>query len=315
VIGPPDPPRMSRRRAIALLGAAAAGTVATGSIIAADMRSIDEPAKATAQAVRRDPPLPPGGFDPASLYVALYGHPGSRILGSLGEQDLPAAVNRAKMVAGQYVDFGRPVVPSFEIITTVASSEAGSDGNYSNEFPPSLFQPWIDTAAAEGMYVILDLQPGRSTFPFQARQIEGLLLHPHVGLALDPEWRVGPNQRPGGGFIGTVDGTEVNETIDYLDELIRRHRLPPKVLVVHQFTPAMVTSKSIIRGTPNVLVLFQMDGFGSMELKVASWNRMVADLPPDALTGWKNFYDEDRPTPTPAQSLSVSPRPVYISYQ
>jgi hypothetical protein len=312
---PPEPPRMSRRRAIALLGAAAAGTVATGSIIAADLRSIDEPAKATAQAVRRDPPPVPGGFRPEALYVGLYGHPGSRILGSLGEQDLPAAVTRTELVAAQYLPFGRPVIPTFEIITTVASFEAGSDGNYSNEFPPSLFQPWIDAAAAEGIYVILDLQPGRSTFPFQARQIEGLLLHPHVGLALDPEWRVGPTERPGGGFIGTVDGAEVNETIAYLDELIRRHRLPPKVLVVHQFTPAMVTSKSIIRGTPNVLVMFKMDGFGSMELKVSSWNRMVAELPPGVLTGWKNFYDEDRPTPTPEQSLSVAPQPVFISYQ
>jgi hypothetical protein len=58
-----------------------------------------------------------------------------------------------------------------------------------------------------------------------------------------------------------------------------------------------------------------MDGFGTLELKKASWNRMVADLPAGALTGWKNFYDEDRPTPTPAQSVAVQPTPSYISYQ
>jgi hypothetical protein len=312
----PEPPRYSRRRVIALLGAAAAGAAATGVAIAADLDSVDEPAKATEQAVRRNPPVPSaGGFRPDALYVALYGHPGSRVLGSLGEQDLAASVRRAQLVAGQYVAYGRQVVPTFEIITTVASSEAGADGDYSNEFPASKFQPWIDAAATERMYVILDLQPGRSTFPSQAREIEGLLAHPHVGLALDPEWRVGPTQRPGGGFIGTVDGAEVNETIVWLDDLIRRYRLPPKVLVVHQFTPTMVTSKHLIRPTPNVHVLFQMDGFGTMSLKVASWDRMVADLPAGALTGWKNFYDEDTPTPTPAQSLSVAPRPVYISYQ
>ena len=44
--------------------------------------------------------------------------------------------------------FGRPVVPTFEIIATVASSSAGSDGDYSNEFPNSKFQPWIDAARA-----------------------------------------------------------------------------------------------------------------------------------------------------------------------
>ena len=136
-----------------------------------------------------------------------------------------------------------------------------------------------------------------------------------MSLALDPEWRVGPTERPGGGRIGTVDGVEVNATIDYLDELIRRFALPPKMLVVHQFTPSMVTNKALIRSTPRVQVVFQMDGFGTLVLKNGSWSRMVADLPPTALTGWKNFYDEDRPTPTPSESLSVMPTPVYISYQ
>jgi hypothetical protein len=300
---------------LGLLGAAAAGAVATGTVIADDLGRVDESAKATALAVRRTPPPRPGGFRPDALYVALYGHPGSRVLGCLGEQDVAAAVERARLVAAAYLDVGPMVIPAFEIITTVASSEAGADGDYSNEFPASKFQPWIDAARANGVHVILDLQSGRSTFPSQAREIAGLLAYPHVGLALDPEWRVGPTQRPGGGFIGTVDGAEVNETIAFLDDLIRRERLPPKVLVVHQFTPSMVTSRSIIRGTPNVHVLFQMDGFGTMDLKVGSWNRMVAGLPAGALTGWKNFYDEDSPTPTAAQSMSVAPRPVYVSYQ
>jgi hypothetical protein len=31
--------------------------------------------------------------------------------------------------------------------------------------------------------------------------------------------------------------------------------------------------------------------------------------------GWKNFYDEDRPTLTPAQTVAVEPSPRFISYQ
>jgi len=307
---------MSRRRV--LFGAAAAlGTAGAVASIAAALpiQRIDDQATATKQAVRLNPPAPVGGWVPGTLYVALYGHPGSSTLGVLGEQGVEAAVDRAKTVAAQYTPFGRPVVPTFEIITSVASSSAGSDGDYSNEFPDSTFQPWIDAAGADDMHVILDLQPGRATFPSQAREIEGLLAQRNVSLALDPEWRVGPTQRPGGGRIGTVDGTEVNETIDYLDDVIRRFALPPKMLVVHQFTPSMVTNRAIIRGTPNVQVVFQMDGFGTLALKIGSWDRMVADLPAGALTGWKNFYDEDRPTPTPAESLSVQPTPIYISYQ
>ena len=204
---------------------------------------------------------------------------------------------------------------AFEIITTVASTTPGADGDYSNEFPASTFRPWIDAAADAGMHVVLDLQPGRATFPSQLAEIDDLLVHPHVSLALDPEWRVGPTERPGGGRIGSVDGAEVNQTIDDLDRLVRRHGLPPKMLVVHQFTPSMVTNRSIIRGTENVRVLFQMDGFGSLALKRRSWDRMVDDLAPGALTGWKNFYDEDQPTPTPEETLAQVPLPTYVSYQ
>ena len=288
---------------------------ATHRFVSADVASLTSRATATEQAVRLDPPQPQGGFDPRRLYVALYGHPGSSVLGVLGEQPVGPAADRAIALAGQYARFGRSVVPTFEIITTVASSSAGADGDYSNEFPASKFVPWIDEAARRGIHVICDLQPGRATFPSQAREIESLLSHRHVSLALDPEWRVGPTQRPGGGRIGTVDGREVNETIAYLDSVVQRYRLPPKVLVVHQFTPSMVTNKALIRGTANVIVLFQMDGFGTLDLKLGSWGRMIADLPPGALVGWKNFYDEDRPTPSPAQTMAVTPTPTYVSYQ
>ncbi len=232
----------------------------------------------------------------------------------LGEQGPDAAVARARRVADEYVGFGQPVVPTFEILATVASAFAGSDGDYSNEFPASKFQPWIDAATANAYHVVLDLQSGRARFPDQAREIESLLANPNVSLALDPEWRV-DSGRPGGGRIGTVDGSEVNETVDYLDGLVQRLGLPPKLLVVHQFTPSMITNKRSIRTTPNVQVVLHMDGFGSLTLKRGSYSRVVADLPPGALTGWKNFYDEDRPTPTAAQTLANEPRPMFVSYQ
>ncbi len=263
----------------------------------------------------------PAGVDPAAiwqpdtLYVALYGHPGAPVLGVMGEQDIDAAIARAREVASGYEGLGRPVVPSFEIIVTVASFEEGGDGDYSNEYSDEKFIPWIEAAGAAGMHVVVDLQSGRDTFVNQAEEIEALLLYPHVSLALDPEWRVGPDGVPGGGFIGTVSAAEVNETIEYLDDLVVTNDLPAKLLVLHQFRPQMITDKQTIIGTDGVKVLVQMDGFGTLDNKLESWRQMVEDLPPGALTGWKNFYDEDSPTPTPAQSVAVEPQPVYISYQ
>ena len=86
------------------------------------------------------------------------------------------------------------VVPAFEIIATVADSRAGDDGNYSNESPLDDLRPWIEAAGEAGLYVLLDLQPGRTDFLTQARLYEEFLRLPYVGLALDPEWRLGPDQ-------------------------------------------------------------------------------------------------------------------------
>ena len=277
--------------------------------------AIDEPATADEPADRTEPPVPGGVYDREALYVALYGFPGSRILGSLGEQGVDASVGRAIEIARPYEAFGRRVVPTFEILASVASSEAGTDGDYSNEFDPSKFRAHLDAAAAADMHVVFDLQTGRARFPDQAREYEALWRFPHTSIALDPEWRVGPTGRPGGGFIGSVDAAEVNETIDYIDDVIRRHGLPPKMCIVHQFTASMITNKQQIRGTDLVQVVIQMDGFGTLELKRASWSRTVADLPAGAFAGWKNFYDEDRPTPTPAETMANEPTPRYVSYQ
>jgi hypothetical protein len=69
--------------------------------------------------------LPGGGqvVFPGRRMVALYGHPGDTVLGSLGEQSLDATVARAQRVASSYASlFSEPVVPTFEIITTIASA-------------------------------------------------------------------------------------------------------------------------------------------------------------------------------------------------
>ena len=318
--GPDETSSNARRRSRrAFIGATGAlGLAAIGGASALAERSARLVAGGDyAPAVRISPPpaaAPPGTYQPGALFVALYGHPGSRTLGALGEQGPDAAVRRTQAVADPYRVFGQPVIPTFEIIATVAAANAGGDGDYSNEFPDSKFVPWISAAAASGMHVVLDLQSGRSRFPDQAREIAGLLAQPNVSLALDPEWRV-TTGRPIGGRIGSVDASEVNETIDILDAIAREGDLPPKMLIVHQFTPSMITNKRAIRGTDRIQVVVHMDGFGSLALKRGSYSRVVADLPDGALPGWKNFYDEDRPTPTAAQTMASTPRPMFVSYQ
>ena len=141
--------------------------------------------------------LPDGGqlIVPMHRLVALYGHPGTPSLGALGEQGISASVTRIKKLAASYQALSKsPVVPAFEIITTLATSAAGPTGDYSYATPVATLRPWIRAATKAGMYVILDLQPGRDSFLQQAKAYQSLLELPNVGLALDPEWALKSNQ-------------------------------------------------------------------------------------------------------------------------
>jgi hypothetical protein len=262
--------------------------------------------------------LPGGGqiVFPGRRMVALYGHPGDPRLGVLGEQSVDAAIARAKRLASGYAAFSRePVVPAFEIITTVASSSAGADGDYSSESPIEHLRPWVDAARKAGVYVVLDLQPGHTDFLTQAKRYTELLKQPHVGLALDPEWRLQPGQRHMV-QIGSVSAAEINRTADWLAALTRQHRLPQKVLMLHQFRLDMISSRASVRTDHDELrVVIHADGFGTAGQKFNTWNAMHINPPRNVWWGWKNFYDEDLPTFTPRQTMAVKPAPVFVSYQ
>ena len=262
--------------------------------------------------------LPGGGQRvlPGKLYVALYGHPGSDALGVLGEQGVPATIARAKELAASYEQAGSgvPVVPTLEIITTVASA-ALTDGDYSDESTLEHVRPLIDAAGEAGVYVVLDLQPGYDDFLTQAQQYESLLALPHVGLALDPEWRLKPGERHMR-QIGRVSAEEVNTVVDWLADLTRDRRLPQKMLLLHQFKTFMLEDRDRIDlSRPELSVVTQMDGHGSPGTKLETWNILRPGTPEGMRWGWKNFYDEDSPTLTPSQTLAIEPTPVFVSYQ
>ncbi len=262
--------------------------------------------------------LPGGGqlvFD-HKRYVALYGHPGTPSLGVLGEQGTAETIDLAADRAADYADLTEDtVVPTLEVIVTVAAGSAGSDGNYSTEFDAEKFVPLIEAAAEAGQYVVLDFQPGRSSFLDQVRQYEELLAYPHVGIALDPEWRLTDDQVPLE-QIGSVGIQEVNQVVNYLADFTRENALPQKMVVLHQFQQRMITHRADLdtsRG--EVALLIHADGNGTPEAKQATWENVRADAPEGVHWGWKNFIDEDDPMLTPAETYDVEPQPDYVSYQ
>ena len=219
------------------------------------------------------------------------------------------------MAAGYHGMVDETVVPPFEIITTVASASPGTDGDYSAESEVADLRPWVDAAARAGVYVVLDLQPGRTDFLTQARRYEELLAEPHVGLALDPEWRLAPDQRHLA-QIGSVGADEVNAVAAWLAELTRERRLPQKLLLLHQFQVRMIGERARVdTGHDELAVLVHADGFGTPGQKLETWSALRQEPLPGAWWGWKNFIDEDQPTFTPQQTVAVDPTPWFVSYQ
>jgi hypothetical protein len=253
---------------------------------------------------------------PGYRFVALYGSPDMPALGVLGEQSPSDSVGRVQGLAAQYQPLTMDhIYPTWEIIATIASSGPTDNGDYSQELEITKLQPWIDAARQAGVYVVLDLQPGRSDFLSQARLYESLLIQPNVGLALDPEWRLGPNQVHLK-QIGSVGIDEVNQVVTWLATLTKVHDLPQKLFVLHQFQLAMIQGREQLDTThPELANIIQMDGSGTQQAKLDTWNTIIQNPLANTSFGWKNFFKEDQSTLDPPNTMAIAPQPQYISYQ
>lgn len=309
----PDP--IGPGRAVAMAGPTMSALVdqprADREFRAAEPPSASTPAPAAIE-------LPGGGrtLFPDRRMVALYGKPGVDGLGVLGEQDLPATIARLKATAAEYQAVSdRPVLPTLDIITTIADVSPGPDGDFSRATSVDDLRPWVQAAADAGVYVVLDLQPGRSTFLAQAQRYEELLRLPNVGLGLDPEWRVGPDEIPGE-TRGSVSAAEIEEVQTWLCGLVVAGRLPQKLLIVHQFVDSMIVDKTQIRtDRPEIAVLIQMDAQGPTVTKDLSWKDVLQDAPAGTAFGWMNFATLDDPMLNPADTLARQPSPDLVSIQ
>jgi hypothetical protein len=263
--------------------------------------------------------LPGGGqvLFPMRRLVALYGHPYSPALGALGQQGLSASITRVKKLAALYRSLSKvPVIPAFEIIASVAQGASQPEGGtYSYLTPADQLRPWVTAATAAGIYVVLDLQAGRASLLAQARQYQGLLERPNVGLAIDPEWKLRPGELPLQ-QIGSVSSAQVNDVISWLAKLTAAHHLPQKLLVLHQFRLSMITGEqNIDTRHDDLAIVIHMDGQGTPSEKEQTWRAVIGAAPHGIYLGWKNFFVKDHPMLTPKETMDRRPQPVMISYQ
>ncbi|VXC49894.1 conserved exported hypothetical protein [Aeromicrobium sp. 9AM] len=269
--------------------------------------------------VRRHIVQPTGGYLalPGKHYTAMYGHPGAPSLGVLGEQGVKASVKRVERLARKYRRVSKAeFVPTFEIIATVASGSAGKDKNYSQEVSIKTLTPLVNAARKAGVYVILDLQPGRTDFLTQAKRYRSLLERPNVGLALDPEWRLKKKQKHLR-QIGSVKVAEINRVSHWLARLTREKALPQKLFVLHQFSLSMIKHRGRLETRhPELATVIHVDGSGPQGAKRGTWKALRRNAPDGVYWGWKNFVDEDPHMLTAEDTWTrVRPHPSLISYQ
>lgn len=255
-------------------------------------------------------PVPP--LFPTYRMVALYGTDADERLGALGEQSPEAAAARLADVLAPYEAGDRPVLGAFELIATIALASPGDDGLYRSVGSSERVRRYLDVARQHGYHLVLDIQPGRSDFPTEVARHEQFLREPDVHVALDPEWRMGPDEVPGE-LVGQVSASEVNEVARYLADIVAEEGLPQKMLIVHQFQDRMITERHDLIAPPELAVNIHMDGFGTREQKLETYS--VTRAEPPLWNGFKLFYDEDIDIFSPADVLALDPVPDFISYQ
>jgi hypothetical protein len=320
---PHDVYRRRRVGAVALLAAVAAVAGAAvgagggdqGSNTGTSAASAGDGTSHAAKAKPKPPPqLPLGGrtIFPHYRVVAYYGAPQSHALGALGIGSPDAAARRLRRQAKPYVKKTRPVMLAFELIVAVANADPGEDGLYRTRQSDAVIRRYLRAARRAHALLVLDIQPGHADFLAETKHLDRWLREPDVGLALDPEWHT-PGAQPGT-VIGSVDAATVNAVSRHLAAIVREHRLPEKLFVVHQFTPDMIRGKAHVLHRRGLAIAMNVDGFGDRANKVSKYREFTHDGT-HFHHGFKLFYEEDVGLMKPRTVLALQPPPDLIVYE
>ena len=268
------------------------------------------------------PPLRAPSYFAQGPLVSIYGHPGICFMGELGCHDTDGAVARARELASQFdvprsdvsSSFPRYAIPALHLIVDVAQPTPQPDGTYLARMPLEDVRAHVEAARAAGLLLFLDVQVGWSDPLHEVALLEEFLREPFVHIGLDPEFATKSYGRPPGSVIGTLTVSQVRPVQAYLARLAAERGLPPKILVLHQFTPLMLVGMADLEDSPDVDLVVDMDGFGGQPEKLGGYNRYARSSYAEH-SGFKLFFHWDTPLFTPAQLMALDGPPHYIVYQ
>ena len=210
-----------------------------------------------------------GAIVPFKRILSYYGNFFSRQMGILGEYEPDEVLRRlaATQALWEAADPNTPVQPAIEYIAMVAQADGGKDGMYRAMMPAKEIEKAYDLAKKANAILILDLQIGLSTIERELPKFKDYIMRPEVHMALDPEFSMKTGDKPGT-VIGSHNAADINYVINYMSEIVRANKLPPKVLLVHRFTGNMV-AKRMSSSCPGESCLTQWSISASDSLKLA----------------------------------------------
>jgi hypothetical protein len=257
---------------------------------------------------------PPPSLLRSRFLVTWYGNPHSAAMGVLGRVSGAQRAAGLQRQADAYAPLtDKDVLAAYHLVAVVAQPTAGAGGRWRRRESADVIASLLDEARQNGFHLVLDVQPGRSGVEEELAHLRPFLSEPDVHLALDPEFDMSEGQVPGR-ELGHMHAADVNAAVEFLHGLISLHGLPPKVLIVHQFTLGMLPDKEKIRSKPAVDLVLNMDGFGSQALKLSSYRAIMRQRPLD-FAGIKLFYTIDTNLFSPAQVMQLRPVPSVVVYQ
>lgn len=269
------------------------------------------------------PKLPqtlPGSILPTKRIVAYYGNPLSKKMGALGEYEKGEMLKRLKVEVDLWnaADPSLPVQPALHLIAAVAQGTPGKAGKYRMIMPDNIINQVYGWAKEANALLFIDIQTGHEDIRTLLPRFEWILKNPDVHLGIDPEFNLISSGKKPGTKIGTYDAADINFAAGFLQEMVKKYKLPPKVFTVHRFTQNGVTNAKGIILRPEVQIVMNMDGWGAPWLKRDSYKAYIVSEPVQ-FTGFKLFYHNDTkkgdPLMTPQDLLKLKPKPVYIQYQ
>lgn len=259
-----------------------------------------------------------GALLPFKRVVAYYGNFYSTQMGILGQYPPAQMLEKLRATVQQWemADTLTAVMPAIHYIAITAQHSPGNGKKYRLRMPFQQIDKAIALAAQVNGIVFLDVQVGLSSLEEELPTLKKYLQMPQVHLGIDPEFSM-KNGQPPGTSIGTFDAADINYAITYLSLLVNQFNLPPKILVVHRFTSAMLTNYKNIKNCKEVQLVVNMDGFGFPAKKKNTYYHCIFKEPVQ-FAGFKVFNKNDlmvkNQLMTAADILKLKPQPIYIQY-